>query len=1214
MANKPYLYLHTPTPLFKARVNMATVTYPVSSLVYDGVTLGAFADITFDATLLLGTFEGGDDLGRVRVKSLADVNSIPIGRASQGIEDGMLDVQDNAFITVLHDYRVWAKLPYFDLDAGIDYKDGDVPPGDFTTTGMVPKANCGAGAAGYIDPVTELMTVTFPHDGINTSFAVTDGATITTYAWFLDGGSLVSGSLSDAVITATFPAGFYWVALTVTDSNGVTHTSRCPVLAIDPTNDPTIQNFHATQRLTIEGNTLDLEIFSDILRTEIPDGTLVMYWWDEAFSPTDRNHIKFIGWTDSENFSVRRIKQGVTKSTSLHCVDVAGRMRLLPGFPQALERFVSEELGQWSHMPTLDMHKALMYIGFWHGTGFNLADFILPDDLRNYDTVRLDANGGNLFDQLSTLADKIVPDHYVCINTLGQMEVKPNWMYQDEADRPEVTVTLTENEYNNLQGDYSRHPKYHSLRSGAVLVSEDFVEIEGEDTVPTVYSIAPGISQAFTQGLSEANENEGLTLSQEQLNSTEGHRFALLNSRYGSFSFQDPSGFLFWEYEPASLQRVELELSESLHPQRGLGFTSAAGQIQEITVRLQRSNRGIRTEVTCTWKKEELGSPAATYIPDVDEEVGYEPPPPDPFVPPLPDDPDTYFGDIEAYVVWDGATVLRTWDLQEASPVWEEIGASLSGIIYDVQYMHVDEDTVGAWCMTSTGIYFCGDIMAVTPTWDEVLTLATVQSIAFTPVVGEVIFASMTHYWLQPGHLCVAMSLSEEDDGYLHAWYWVTEDYGVNWTPVDMSEFLFTSDAATRAYYQCGRFGLASFRSSPIIWCGRGNGRTGTNGGDGAVFKSVDGGYTWTKEYIFLPSGRVSGLPAILNPYPDINDPSYITVAIGGTSPVAKMYKSEDGWSSGSLVTEPAGHAGGFSTSGMMMRPNKNPHHDLHVLCIFAIDSSSNGDLYESNDGGSTWDLLEGFNNSTVTPNGWPPDPDQWVVIDNQEAALQVRLTLDNFATLLDKTGNIPSLIEWDGGFIAGGFALPKVDEPPTAPELMPAWYRWVDDETVLEFISVGPAESHSHTVIDTIEVPTETIAESLVLAPPATAVRVEVSGTWTAQVIVSGGINSSGLISIFDDTFTSVVTDMTYDHPDNNTSTSQNFTATITKSLGATWPKNRDYYEFTPPSSPEGLRWRMSAAGNAFGEGSIVTIIQSVSLRVTEIELDDGTIYSPHS
>lgn len=207
---------------------MASVTYPLDALVYDTVTLGAFGDIEPDMTLLLGTAEGLDDLGRTRVKNVADATTIPIPRTSRGIEDGTLNVGDNMYITVLYDYRPWSMLPYFDLEAGIDFKDGDIEVGTYNTE-IPPKANCGPGFAGYANTDDRTAVVSF--DG-SFSTAIADGATITTFAWDLQGATVVSGDIDEDTVEAEFEPGFYWVALTVTDSNGRPHTSR-PVPAHD---------------------------------------------------------------------------------------------------------------------------------------------------------------------------------------------------------------------------------------------------------------------------------------------------------------------------------------------------------------------------------------------------------------------------------------------------------------------------------------------------------------------------------------------------------------------------------------------------------------------------------------------------------------------------------------------------------------------------------------------------------------------------------------------------------------------------------------------------------------------------------------------------------------------------------------------------------------------------------------------------------------------
>jgi hypothetical protein len=65
------------------------------------------------------------------------------------------------------------------------------------------------------------------------SIPMAEGATITTYAWDVEDGTITVGTSSSPSITATFPLGFRYVHLTVTDSNGKTHTTHVPVLVYD---------------------------------------------------------------------------------------------------------------------------------------------------------------------------------------------------------------------------------------------------------------------------------------------------------------------------------------------------------------------------------------------------------------------------------------------------------------------------------------------------------------------------------------------------------------------------------------------------------------------------------------------------------------------------------------------------------------------------------------------------------------------------------------------------------------------------------------------------------------------------------------------------------------------------------------------------------------------------------------------------------------------
>jgi len=258
-------------------------------------------------------------------------------------------------------------------------------------------------------------------------------------------------------------------------------------------------------------------------------------------------------------------------------------------------------------MPELDMQKALHYLLLWHSTALSLADFTLPSYLTSYTSMRLDSGAASLFDQVDQQAQKIVPDHYLTCNAQGQLNVRRDWRLDDTIDRPLIADNVTVQEWNDLSYEYSRHPKYHVLRSAAIGVSEDWVIIDDEETLPLFFSIAPSDSSAFSQGTTEMTQNEGLALDQDGLNKAEGHRFAMINSRFGTFSWKDPSGENFYLWEPALMNRIQLNLNALLASYRGLPFTYGVGMCQTMNVEYIRSKYGTIIKPTVSWTKEEEG-------------------------------------------------------------------------------------------------------------------------------------------------------------------------------------------------------------------------------------------------------------------------------------------------------------------------------------------------------------------------------------------------------------------------------------------------------------------------------------------------------------------------------------------------------------------------------------------------------------------------------
>lgn len=928
-----HLYLHQPTAIFKARVNMASVTYPVTALTFDGVTLGAFGDIAPDATLILGSADGLDDYGRVRVQNVATSTTIPVGRISQGPHDGELNVTDNAYITVWNDFRVHAKIPY-DAPDGIDYKDSNVPVGDYLTTDMPPVANCGPGTADYIDAITGLITVTLPEGGVNESYAMADGATITGYAWDLQGGTVTVGTLTSATLTATFPAGFRWVGLTVTDSNGTSHSARCPVLAVDPAADVTIPFEITSWEKVTQGQTFSFRLLDNRLRTTYPDGCLVLFWWDAPLTPADRSHMQFIGWHQSDSFSIRATDKGLVRDTVLNCVDVAGRLAALPGFPQALQREAEEDVDiMWSLMPGLTMRRCLHYLAFWHSTALSLADFFLPDELDDYPSMRLDSTGASLYEQINSRAQSCVPDYWLTCNAKGQLSVIADWMLLDLADRPTIVASLSEEYWSSMDVEYHRPPRVHVLRSSAVVSSTDWLVLGGEDTLPLAFCIAPGNS--FGQGVSESITGEKLTISQDALNRCEGHRYARLNARYGLFSIVEPSGTIAGDaeaLEPAAMLPIEVSISAATAAQRGLDFTTTRGMTKRISMRANTTPYGTWLAPTIQFEKEVVGFPAVTHIPDIPDEPDFETPEPPPGTTP-PDNGLIGGQQLVAAIGIDGYR-YKTADFQTASgsggPTWERANLSIAATIYSwvvdpFSPGYAPGATTGAingWVANDTAIYRVTDLFGTTVA-TSVHTFPTATSGA--SFHWRSIQASFGAYFAEgvnPWLLCVSYYGSTV--GHTGTWATRSTDGGVTWS----AEVQITAHYNTTAVTRFNPIGVyASPKTSGLVKTAAYTATIADAVTAGYV--SADWGATWASVASIQPGSAQAG--TIHLPWPDNISESVLyhgkltTEIVEGTPeellPFFGLYKEYQGVSDTDESYTALGYGISGSTEAFAMEP-----------------------------------------------------------------------------------------------------------------------------------------------------------------------------------------------------------------------------------------------------------------------------------------------------
>lgn len=791
--NPVKVYWHNPEPIFVAQVNLASPSYPIQDIPYDNVTTGAYTDLAANMFFTLGSAEGLDDYGRGRLRAVPTSTILKVGRSSQGTEDGQLSIVDNAYISVYLDFRVHAKIPVIGGDYN-EYKDSDLAVGDLTEF-PPPIANLGSDFAGSIDPDTSTLTVFFP--GSN-SIPVADGATITGYNWTAPGGTFVNGTAAtDDDVYIEFPAGVYWVGLTVTDSNGKTHSGRRLVLADDPADSLCVSGMQV-QNITRDqqGTTARLRVLQELPRVDYPDGAHVLIFEDRpSLDGVSRDHVLFTGWHQVDQASARASETHLQRDTLLTCVDAAGRLDSLPGFPQRVEVPTETDLSEsgmnWGYMPAANMDKFLCYLIHWHSTAASVADFYPSGTWDEYPFVIFDSGGATLYEQLQRQASRIVPDHNFTCDRFGALRVLPNPQFQPVVDRTAtVQNSLTDQSWSEISFDYTRPPRVHTTRGSALLTQTEWVidEDDEKQLLTPVFAIAPGTAPG--QGAREDTLGERLAKSQAALNDCVGHHHAHSNSRYSPIQVTLNLNADPWDFDPAAYTWVQLVVSAASAPQRGIDFVDPRCLPISVSIDYQYGEEATTWRGRVTLEMETIGLPALTEEQEEALPVGEQPQVPPPAIPP----PD--FGlivgqELVAAINEDGY-LYRTADFQTVSgsggPTWEQISLAVSGDIYS---WVVDPfspgylEGVGAingWVVTSTGVYRLADLFG---TFSSTLVHTFAVALGTSSVPAQEwrsIQASFGTYFLEGSNpWLLVVSHYRDATGHVGTWALRSLDGGATW-------------------------------------------------------------------------------------------------------------------------------------------------------------------------------------------------------------------------------------------------------------------------------------------------------------------------------------------------------------------------------------------------------------------------------------------------
>ncbi len=582
----------------------ATPTYPAKTLAYT-LSTGSAASITPGMTVRVLSSAGvPKGLLRVATGGTITSTSLPVNEFSRGT----CDVVSGDLIQVCKEFRIWDRLvsntAAFNKDSRIAYSDqGSNPP---------PYPNAGGPYVGFVDPVTLLATYSF--DATSSLILDPDNTLATkTYSW--DFGDGTPSTSTSGTPTVTFPVGFRWVKLTVTDSvNGKSSSKYIPVWAYQRSGDTAEAAYRAVQlenlsyshdagwsasfRLPASGQ-------SDI--ADLPDGAMVVYWEEEQYAGvvgsygsnvTGKSHVKFTGYLIRDTLTIDPDSEDVL----FEAVSPLAMLERTPALPQLLVNKTSP--AKWSELKTLTIRRALWYLAFW---GTNIGDILdLVWDGLDLSYSRLAVQEvSSLAGQLRDIAASVGTE--VTCNRMGRINFVRNPNFLNSAERTARTKTY---DFTTADVMHAEIPREHWGNT-------KFVRGEAitTDSKP-VFSNAPGNAPA-PFGTASSTLSKQIVASQDSINDVTGFFFALENALYnGQFVPKGaritlPDGYDV--FDPAYREFVTFTLPSTLSS-RGISYDSTRRWTIEQVDLSYDPDTGTK-DITVTLDHETTGAPGTTYVP-----------------------------------------------------------------------------------------------------------------------------------------------------------------------------------------------------------------------------------------------------------------------------------------------------------------------------------------------------------------------------------------------------------------------------------------------------------------------------------------------------------------------------------------------------------------------------------------------------------------------
>lgn len=522
------LFIFQPRVVMKCRLNDSDAAKNDRTIPYDTVSFGSYLSVESGMTLLIGTYEGGSDVGKVRIVS-ATSGQFKVS------ENSNIKWQNDLYLTVIRYWDLWPVFPRIIQDPSnetnvIFYKDYDIPYGN---------QNWYLGTFVNAGPHRPVFLV----NGTGTVYYTSTGTynlleNSLTYSWAFEGGNPTGSTLADPGYVYYTGTGDFVTRLTVTDPlNGNSDTTYRYVAVRNKIGEGPSTPIVKWEMDTLSGSrdeagyNASFKIYDQ--NVQIDENCLVMihaedWYGDEKLSlggnyPNSSN-IFFIGYIERGSISYN----AMYNYTSFTAMSVTGMMKKMTGFSVSVES--KQNPSTWYELRDMDVRRAIYHYLRWHSTVLSVTDFAFEGDDRKIQYFDVDRT--SLFDGIdnlmkSTLLGRMSSDRqgrlWADIDPLGYdnptgtfipvMEItKRDWM-----DEPSIDENIYDNSsYIELGG---------IAYSGAIT-----------GTFEALLSGAPGYTPSFYGTVEKIS---GLAITgQTQINQLSGNIWANRNQRWPTASMR----------------------------------------------------------------------------------------------------------------------------------------------------------------------------------------------------------------------------------------------------------------------------------------------------------------------------------------------------------------------------------------------------------------------------------------------------------------------------------------------------------------------------------------------------------------------------------------------------------------------------------------------------------------------------------------------------